>query len=183
MSTHEPQVPILDATIRVDHLPPEGREVDVLANAEQRAAIAERLEISAVDHLEAKLGLTRFRGGMRVLGQLKAQTVQPCVITFVPVIQHIEEPIDRIFLPSADAPKTSTAHPEGFVDLDADVPDHFEGNEVDLSELIIESLALALDPYPRAEGASLEQIGIKLDDDEVSPFASLKSLIDPDGKA
>ena len=50
-------------------------------------------------------------------------------------------------------------------------------------EEFIESLALALDPYPRAEGASLEQVGIKLDDDEVSPFASLRSLIDPDGKA
>jgi uncharacterized metal-binding protein YceD (DUF177 family) len=80
-------------------------------------------------------------------------------------------------------PKTATSHPEVFVDLDDDVPDHFEGNEVNLSELIIETLALALDPYPRAEGASLDQLGVKLEDDEVSPFAGLKSLIDPDDKA
>jgi uncharacterized metal-binding protein YceD (DUF177 family) len=183
MSAPAPALPLLDASIRVDHLPPEGREVDVLATTEQRAAIADRLEISAVDHLDAKLSLTRFRGGMRVLGRLKAQTVQPCVITFVPVIQQIEEPIDRVFLPSSDVPKTATSHPEVFVDLDDDVPDHFEGNEVDLSELIIETLALALDPYPRAEGASLDQLGVKLEDDEVSPFAGLKSLIDPDDKA
>jgi len=177
-----PKAPILDAVIRVDHLPPEGREIEVLANAEQRAAIAERLEISAVDHLEAKLGITRFRGGMRVLGEVKARTVQPCVITFVPVLQDIQEPIDRIFLPASEGPKTSTSHPEVFVDLEGDIPDHFEGNEVDLSELIIETVALALDPYPRAEGASLDQIGVPLDDDEASPFASLKSLLDPDKK-
>jgi len=108
--------------------------------------------------------------------------VQPCVITFVPVPQDIEEPVDRIFLPASDGPKSSSAHPEIFVDLEGDIPDHFEGNEVDLSELIIETVALALDPYPRAEGASLDQIEVPLDDDEVSPFASLKSLIDPGKK-
>jgi uncharacterized metal-binding protein YceD (DUF177 family) len=120
---------------------------------------------------------------MRVAGILDAVTVQPCVVTFVPVRQVMHEPIDRIFLPAAEAPKTSPAHPEVFVDLEGDdPPDYFEGYEIDLSEAIVETVALALDPYPRAEGASLEDAGLPPDEPEASPFATLKSLLDPDDK-
>ena len=49
------------------------------------------------------------------------------------------------------------ASAEVFVDLEGDdMPDHFEGHEADLSDLIVETLALAIDPYPRAPDASLE---------------------------
>ena len=42
---------------------------------------------------------------------------------------------------------------EVFVDLEGeDLPDHFDGPEADLSEWLIETLALALDPYPRKPG-------------------------------
>jgi uncharacterized metal-binding protein YceD (DUF177 family) len=182
MSAHR-QPPLLDAAIRIDHIPPEGREVAVVADAQQRAAIAERLEISAVDRLEARLRLTRFRGGLRVEGQLEAVTVQPCVVTFVPVAQEIDEPVDRVFLPASEQPKPGGADAEVFVDLEADtMPDYFEGHEADLSEALIETLALALDPYPRAEGASLADIELPAEEADESPFGALKSLLDPDGK-
>ncbi len=180
--SHEP--PLLDAGVRIDHLPPEGRDIDVAADARQRQAIAERLGISEVDRLEARLHLGRFRGGMRVEGRVMATTIQPCVVTFVPVRQEIDAEIDRIFLPAADQPKPSPAHPEAFVDLDADdPPDYFEGHEVDLSDAIVETVALALDPYPRAPGVSLDDMGLPADEGEPSPFASLRSLLDPGDKS
>jgi len=182
MSAHR-EPPLLDAAIRIDHIPPEGREIEVVADARQRAAIAERLEISAVDRLEARLKLTRFRGGLRVAGRLEAVTVQPCVVTFVPVAQQIDEPVDRIFLPASEQPKGTATHPEVFVDLEADeMPDYFEGHEVDLSEALIETLALALDPYPRAEGVSIADMELPAEEEDESPFGALKSLLDPDGK-
>jgi uncharacterized metal-binding protein YceD (DUF177 family) len=182
MSAHRAP-PLLDAAIRIDHIPPEGREITVVADVRQRAAIAERLEISAVDRLEARLKLTRFRGGLRVEGRLEAVTVQPCVVTFVPVSQEIDEPVDRIFLPASEQPKTGTTHAETFVDLEADeMPDYFEGHEVDLSEALVETVALALDPYPRAEGVSLADMDLPADEPDDSPFGRLKSLLDPDRK-
>ena len=70
-----------------------------------------------------------------------------------------------------------------FVDLESDeMPDYFEGHEVDLSEAIIETVALALDPYPRAEGAELETPEEPSIEEEISPFAGLKSLFDPEKK-
>jgi len=173
--------PLLDAAIRIDHIPADGREIN--ADPRQRAAIAERLGISAVDRLEARLRLTRFRGGMRVEGRLEAVTVQPCVVTFVPVTQQIDEQVDRIFLPASEQPKSATTHPEVFIDLEGDdLPDYFEGHEVDLSDALIETLALALDPYPRAEGVSVEDMELPASEPDESPFGALKSLIDPGDK-
>ncbi|HVX79772.1 MAG TPA: DUF177 domain-containing protein [Devosiaceae bacterium] len=184
MSAHAHRAePLLDAAVRIDHLPPEGRTIDVLATEAQRSAIAERLGISAVDRLEARLEVTRFRGGLRAHGRLEAVTEQPCVVTFEPVKQVMDEEIDRVFLPASEQPRGPAAHPEVFVDLESDeMPDYFEGHEVDLSEAIIETVALALDPYPRAEGAELETPEEPSIEEEISPFAGLKSLFDPEKK-
>ncbi|HTJ59432.1 MAG TPA: DUF177 domain-containing protein [Devosiaceae bacterium] len=183
MNGQRQEAPLLDASFRIDHIPPEGRQIEVRATDAQRAVIAERLDILAVDRLEAKLSLTRFRGGLRVLGRVVAVSEQPCIVTFVPVRQEINEEIDRVFLPAAEQPKSGGTHSEVFVDLETDeMPDYFDGHEVDLSDAIVETVALALDPYPRAEGASLDDMSVPEDDAEVSPFAGLKSLIDPDKK-
>ena len=120
MSARSHAAPLLDASIRIDHLPPEGRELDVEADAKQRQSIAERLGISAVDRLAAKLRLSRFRGGMRVEGHVEAVTVQPCVVTLVPVRQVMDEEIDRIFLPAAEQPTPSPGHAEAIAAIAED---------------------------------------------------------------
>jgi len=176
--TRRPDDSALDATLRIDHLPAEGRDLKLSANEAQRAALAERLGISAVEKLDVSLNVAPFRGGIRALGRLQAVIVQPCVVTFVPVTQAIDEPIDRIFLPGRE--KQHTPGAEVFIDMEEeDAPDYFEGPEVDLTELIVETLSLAIDPYPRAAGASLADLPGAVDDEvEESPFSSLKSLRD-----
>ena len=172
---------LLDATIRIDRLPATGRELKLAPNEEEREAVAEFLELTAVDRLEVELTAVPFRGGIRVQGQLLATIVQPSVVTLDPVTQEIEEPIDRVFLPGVENPRT---HPgaEVFVDLEADdLPDPLEGPEADLSDLILETLALAIDPYPRAEGESVEELGLSGDPAPESPFSALKALKDKDG--
>lgn len=182
MTRPETPAPLLDASVRIDNIPTEGRDLDVVATAAQKQAIAARLQISAVEELRARLHVSRLRAGMRVEGIVEAVTVQPCVVTFVPVVQEMAEPIDRLFLPAAEQPKSATSHPEVFVDLETeDEPDYFDGHEVDLSEAIVEAVALGLDPYPRAPGAALPAEAIDEDEDD-SPFAGLKSLLDDDGE-
>jgi uncharacterized metal-binding protein YceD (DUF177 family) len=174
--------PILDASIRMENLPAVGREVVVAATDEQNAAIAEQLKITAVEKLDARLHAKRFRGGIQVLGRLEAVIEQPCVISFEPVTQVIDEPIDRVFLPSHDKAHAAPAGAEIFVDVAGDdEPDRFDGPEVDLSDLIIETLALAIDPYPRAAGASIDTVVKDDDDGEISPFSRLKALKSPEG--
>jgi len=167
-----------DAGIRIDNMPPTGRGLRLAPDAEERAALADLLGITAVERLEAVLHAVKFRGGMRVRGQLEAEIVQPSVVSLEPVQQRIVEPVDRIFLPGAGKPAAGTGV---FVDLEADdPPDHFDGPEADMSDLIIESLALAIDPYPRSEGESVETLGLSTDaDDDPSPFARLKVLKNP----
>jgi hypothetical protein len=169
---------ISDASIRLDSMPSDGREVRLTVNEEERAELASRLALTSVDRLEIKLHAVKFRGGIRVTGRLEGDIVQPSVVSLEPVKQSISEPIDRIFLPGGEKEYAGAAGAEVFVDLEGeDVPDHFEGTEADLSDLMIETLSLAVDPYPRAEGESLEDIGI-VDEaaGEVSPFAALKKL-------
>lgn len=166
-----------EASIRLDSMPVAGRDVAVAPSAEERAAIAAQLGLGSIDALEVKLHAVKFRGGMRVTGRLTAAVTQPSVVTLEPLRQEIAEPIDRIFLPGGEKQYAGPANAEIFVDLEGDdVPDHFEGNEADLSDLIVETLALAVDLYPREPNASLEDAGYKPDLDETSPFAALQAL-------
>ncbi|MEQ1771124.1 MAG: DUF177 domain-containing protein [Devosia sp.] len=166
-----------DASIRLDSMPTAGRDVGVAPDADERAAIAAQLDISAVNRLAVKLHAVKFRGGMRVTGRLTAEIVQPSVVSLEPVTQEIAEPVDRVFLPGGEKSYAVTAGAEVFVDLDGeDVPDHFEGPEADLTDLIVETLALGLDAYPRAPGEDLAQLDLPQPPPEESPFAKLKAL-------
>lgn len=183
MTANQQPVRIADASIRLDSMPTAGRDLALSVGAAERLAIANQLGITAVEKLEVKLHAVRFKGGMRVNGRLVAITVQPSVVTLDPVTQEIAEPIERVFLPGGEKAYAGPADAEIFVDLEGDdVPDHFEGNEADLSALIIETLALALDPYPRLPG---ETAGALPDDGELErdmPFAGLKILKTPEDK-
>lgn len=181
MSRDPDRLRLRDAGIRVDNMPPTGRGLRLAPDVEEREALAAALGITAVERLEVVLQAVKFRGGMRVTGQLEAEIVQPSVVTLEPVRQTIAEPVDRVFLPGPDRPAAGAGGAEIYVDLEADEPpDHFEGPEADMSDLVIETLALAIDPYPRAEGESVETLGLPADDDDdPSPFARLKVLKNP----
>ena len=173
-----------DASVRIDSMPIDGRDVSLTADEDERAQLAAQLNLTAVERLTIALHAVKFRGGIRVTGRLDAGIVQPSVVSLAPVRQVISEPIDRIFLPGGAKPYAGEADAEIFVDLEGDdLPDHFEGQEADLTDLIVETLALAVDQYPRAEGEKLEDLGIvgDPDDEPESPFAALKRLkSDPD---
>ena len=170
------ETPLFDAVIRIDRLPATGRELKVALDEPTRAALATVLRLTAIDSFVATLTVAPLRGGIRAQGRLVADIVQPSVVTFEPVGQHVDEVIDRVFLPEAQAHKP-TPGSELFIDLeDEDFPDHIDGPEVDLSVLLTETLALAIDPYPRRAGESLDSLGIDLGNGPSGPFAALEKL-------
>jgi uncharacterized metal-binding protein YceD (DUF177 family) len=126
----------------------EPRNVELRANAAERAALAQRFAIPGVERLEARLVLVPETGGTtRLTGSLDAEVVQECVVTLEPVAQRVAALLDLRILPPG-TPAT---------DDDPDSPDEIEttGNSVDLGEVVAEQLALALDPYPRAANAAI----------------------------
>lgn len=177
-----PDTPRLrDASVRVDKIPVAGREVALSPESAEREALAAFLELTSIDALSVTLRALPFRGGVRVEGRLTAEIVQPSVVSLEPVRQSIDEPIDRIFLPGSEKPYAANAGAEVFVDLSGEeIPDRFDSGEADLSDLIIETLALAIDPYPRAEGEGAADYVEDIGEPAESPFARLKSLKEPD---
>jgi len=154
--------------------------VEVELDQPVREKLAEELKLSAVNFFSARLTVVPLRGGLRAQGQLTASIVQPSVVTFEPVEQEIAESIDRVFLPQDAGAKAPTPGSEVFIDLeDDDFPDHIDGPEVDLSALLVETLALAIDPYPRMPDESLDALGLNDDAAASGPFAELAKLKKP----
>jgi uncharacterized metal-binding protein YceD (DUF177 family) len=168
--------PLFDALVRIDRLPAGGRDLAVSLDEPTRAALAAELKLETVERFEARLTIVPLRGGLRAQGRLEARIVQLSVVTFEPVAQDIDETIDRVFLPQPAAHKPTPGQ-EVFIDLeDDDFPDHIDGPEVDLSALLVETLALAIDPYPRLPGEGVDELGLNAEGEATGAFAALAKL-------
>ena len=152
----------------------DGDRLDIVADDEERRAVADRLGLLNLDRFEAHAVLSRDGQKVRANGRLKAALDQSCVATGEPVPAHIDEPFDLQFVPE---PKGRGAEEEielGKNDLDTTFHD---GSAIDLGSAIADSLALSLDPYPRSAGAdaALKEVGV-LAEEEAGPFAALAAL-------
>lgn len=144
-----------------------------------REAVAEALGIVAVKKL-------RFKGRIAPLGKrdwvlegsLGATVVQECVVTLAPVTTRIDESVRRSYL--TEMPDLGT----GEVEMPDDDTAELLPDEIDLGEVMLEALALALPPFPRAEGAGLgeavftEPGARPMSDDEAKAFSGLAGLRD-----
>lgn len=153
-----PVRPEFSRPLRADRIGAEGRTEHLLASPAEREALARRFGIESVDRLEAEVTLRREAGGrISARGRLSANVVQACVISLEPVPQHVEEPVDLRFVPAADA-ALAEATGEEEAPQAPDVVPMDPGGTFDLGEALAQQLALALEPYPRAEGATLPRL-------------------------
>ena len=127
--------------------------IDIEADADERAALARRFGLLALDSLTAKVGLTPVDGGLvRVHGALAAKVTQACVVTLEPVTTRVEASFQRQY--GTDAPEEA-----GGLIADADTEESAEPlahGTVDVGETVAEQLALELDPFPRAPEAAFD---------------------------
>ena len=152
----------------------DGDRLDLVADVDECAAIADRLGLPSLDRLEAHAVLSRDGEKVRVAGRLKAALKQSCVATGEPVPAHVDEPFELLFLPE---PRAGSADEEIELEVaDLDTMFH-DGAAIDLGGAIADSLALALDPYPRSPNAdtALKEAGV-LNEEEAGPFAALAAL-------
>lgn len=153
----------------------DARPVRIEADAEERAALAERFGIVAVDRLAADVTLEREGEDVAVSGRLEADIVQTCGISGEDFPVRIDEPIALRFVP-----EVARTVPDEEIELEESELDEIEytGDALDLGEAIAQSLGLAIDPYatgPNADAAR-KDAGI-LEEGATGPLAeALRAL-------
>lgn len=167
-------------TVRDDTIGAEPKHLRVEADETERAALARRFGLTALDRLDADVELTRGTADIVARGQIRAAVEQSCVVTRDPVRTQIDE---RFIVRFRPAPTGDGGDAE--IELGEDEMDVIfsDAGQVDVGEAVAQTLALHLDPYPRAPGAeaALRQAGVK-DEGEAGPFGALAALKDKLGK-
>jgi uncharacterized metal-binding protein YceD (DUF177 family) len=154
--------------------------VEIAPDAAGRAAVAAELGLVAVRklRLEGRL-VPEGRADWRLDATLGASVVQDCVVTLAPVPSRIDEPVRRRYL--QDLPEPGP----GEVEMPDDEVEALP-NALDLGAVMLEALALALPPYPRAPGAELGELVVTEDGAEpltaeaARPFAGLRRALGQD---
>ena len=152
------------------------RTVAIAADPAERAALAMRFGLIAVDRLEAEFRVRAEAAGIVVSGTVSADVVQACSVTDEPVAAQVAEQVALRFVAEGAADEEE-------IELSQDALDtiFYTGGAIDLGEAAAETVALALDPFPRGPNAAaaLKAAGV-IGEDEVRPagaLAGLKSLL------
>ncbi|MEM9421004.1 MAG: YceD family protein [Pseudomonadota bacterium] len=142
----------------------------VLSLAETDApALAQFLEVPAVGMLRGEADLLKHGALITVQGRIEASLTRECVAT----LEQLTELVDEHFIVtySIDAP---VADFPDEVEADLDMPEPIEGGVLEMRDVFLEQLVLAMDPHPRKEGA--EAIADPGAGATISPFSVLADL-------
>lgn len=159
---------------RVDTIGDRGHDVAIEADETERAALARRFDLLAIDRLQARFAIRREAGAIVADGRVTGAVVQACSASGVPVPATVDEPVTLRFV-------DDLGPSEEELELSADALDTLpiENGAIDLGEAAAETLALALDPFPRAPDAeaALAEAGV-LREGEVgnAAFSALADL-------
>lgn len=156
----------------------DGERIELVADERERKQIAERLGLRSLSRLDAHVTLERDEERVRARGRLRASLEQSCVATGEPVAGHVDEPFEIVFLP-----EPSNGRPDEEIELgeqDCDTV-FYESGAIDLGSAIADTLALAIDPYPRSPNAeeALREAGV-MSEAEAGPFGGLAKLLKRD---
>lgn len=181
------QAPEFSRRVIADTISTAGRTQPVEATEAERRALAERFDLYSIGSLTAQVRMRRVRGEyVRVTGELTADVVQRCVVTLEPVPAHVQEDFETLFAPDHLLPKEEDEEIEVTFSggTEADVPEAMDNGAIDIGELVAQHLSLALDPYPRKQGAAFQEIDDPYEvpaaePERPNPFAKLASLKRP----
>jgi len=146
----------------------------IIANGQQRLALASRFNLSEIRSLRADYSLQERGKRFVCTGSIIANLSQACVISGHDVPVKLEENFKIVFIKKADFPSG-----DGEVELASEDCDHveYEGTQIDLGETVAQTLYLALDPYPRsADADNIAQKKGLLSEGEAGPFGALAEL-------
>ena len=153
----------------------QGRTMRLEADEAVRAAIAKRLDLVALDRFVVTAEVRAVAGEIAAKGAVEAAVVQSCAATALPVPAKLSEPFDLRFLKGAE-PVVDPDEEIEISDGDCDILP-LEDDRIDIGEAAVQTLSLALDPFPRHPDADriLAEKGV-LSEEQAGPFAALAKL-------
>jgi uncharacterized metal-binding protein YceD (DUF177 family) len=165
--------------VALDRLGPQPQRFVVELDADARRAVAERLHLYDLEELRGDLELRRTADGAEARGRVTGRAVQACVVSGEPVIAEVDEEIALRFA------ELGEITPDAEIELGEDELDvvPLDGPAVDLEAAVADTLALALDPFPKADDATLREARARLLSEEEAaaqavaarnPFTALK---------
>lgn len=153
------------------------RQIDLSFDAQWADAAKQLLDITGLAKVRLQGSLApSSSANWEFSGHIGATVTQACVLTLEPVRTRIEEDFRRLYVAQISLPD------EENMEFLGDEDEEELGDVIDLGILAQELIALNLPPYPRADGAELEQTlvgppGAKpLSDEDVKPFAALAQM-------
>lgn len=147
MKHHAPAVEF-SRPLQVDRVPKAGSTEKLSAEPEELKALARRMKLPAIHALSAEIRATPWRGGgMKLEGHLTADLDQVSVISLETFRETVSVPVSRYFLPPGAVVENENE----------DDADPIENGWIDLGEVVAETLALDLDPYPRKPGEAFAE--------------------------
>ena len=167
--------PEFSRPVRLDTLGGAPKAMAIEAGEDERAALAERFDLTAIESLSAALTLVRDEETVSAKGTLHAVVTQPCVASGAPVPALVDAPFVILFRPQ----------PVGAGDEEIELGESemdvvfYDGAMIDVGEAVAETLSLSLDPWPRAPDAeaALAAAGVSSEAEARaanSPFAVLR---------
>ncbi|MEP3244876.1 MAG: DUF177 domain-containing protein [Sneathiella sp.] len=174
--------------INVERLGAKPVTINITASDKECKDIAKRLQIPTVHSLmmTGTLGRKENTGLIELKASVKASVDQSCVVSLAPVRQEIEEEFAICYTFKKDDILVEDL--DYVVGLEEDdLPELIVDGQVDVVQAMSEQVALALDPYPRAEGEeellmSEDAQGLDAEAEDTDkqvhrPFADLKDLM------
>jgi hypothetical protein len=169
--------------VRVETIRQRGTPAQIGVDAATLPRIAAALDIASLERLDGRFVLTRNGERVRLEGHVEAALHQTCTVTLEPFAVALSVPVRLDFLPEAElaviAARAAKDSGEGAIDIEVnlneeDPPEPIVDGVIDLGAVMMEFLALSLDPYPRKPGAAFEtsEPDVLLQ----SPFAALARL-------
>jgi uncharacterized metal-binding protein YceD (DUF177 family) len=164
------------ALVNVAQIPDGGLHREIEADEPARTVMAESAGLRDIASVYAAFDLSHRSGGrVHVVGRVLAKVGQTCVVTLEPIENAIDEEIDLLFAPAEEIALQIDADDDDGESAVVDPPEPIENGMIDLGRLATDVLYLAIDPYPRKEGAVFEP-QVAAPDPEDHPFATLKAL-------
>lgn len=156
--------------------------VVIEADAAERAALAKRFGLGAVESLRAEIALEQKPRAIRATGRLVAAIMQPCAISGEDFPVTIDEPVDLRFV--EECTRALPDDEDAEIELEADDCDEIEyaGDMFDLGEAVAQTLGLAIDPYaegPNADAAR-KAAGIVPEGEHHGPLAAMLAALKKD---
>lgn len=167
-----------DKIITINDVPVEGVVVNhAIVEPKELHELAKLLEVRTLLSACLSVFIIPFKDGLQIKGKVTAEIEQECVITLESLFNSVNEKLDLTFLPDVEVPDFDDKDLEGealqALLAEKDPPEPLINGQINLTDLLVEFIALGIDPYPRKEGAEFKDPNAEV---VISPFEALKKL-------